>query len=44
MQRVIQAGARPVSGVFVICELQRDWGRIETVPDFSRILFAVEGN
>lgn len=43
-ERMIQAGAQPVSWVSVICELQRDWGRAETRDDFSRILFSVEGN
>jgi hypothetical protein len=27
----------------LICELQRDWQRKETVPGFADILFAVEG-
>jgi nicotinamidase-related amidase len=41
--RVTQAGAKPVSWVQLICELQRDWQRAATVPTFSEILFAVEG-
>jgi nicotinamidase-related amidase len=41
--RVTQAGAIPTSWVQLICELQRDWNREETVPDFSKILFAVVG-
>ena len=44
VQRLVQAGARPVSWVQLICELQRDWNRSETVPGFSGILFAVEGH
>ena len=43
LRRMELAGARPVSWVQVLCELQRDWARRETVPDFARILFAVEG-
>ena len=44
LERMVQAGAKPVSWVSLICELQRDWGRVETKADFARILFAVEGN
>jgi len=32
LERVTQAGAQPVSWVSLACELQRDWGRAETVP------------
>ncbi|QUD88653.1 hydrolase [Phenylobacterium montanum] len=42
--RLFQAGAQPTSWVQLICELQRDWNRVETVPGFSEILFAVEGH
>lgn len=44
LQRLLQAGAQPTSWVQLICELQRDWNRTETVPDFADILFAVEGH
>ena len=44
LQRLIQAGAQPISWVQLICELQRDWKRSDTVPGFSDILFAVEGH
>jgi len=44
LQRVIQAGAQPTSWVQLICELQRDWNRTNTVPGFSEILFTVEGH
>jgi nicotinamidase-related amidase len=44
LQRLVQAGAQPTSWVQLICELQRDWNRAETVPGFSEILFAVEGH
>jgi nicotinamidase-related amidase len=32
LERVIQAGAQPISWVSLACELQRDWNRMETVP------------
>ena len=32
LERVVQAGAQPISWVSLACELQRDWGRLETVP------------
>jgi nicotinamidase-related amidase len=41
LQRLIQAGAEPLSWVQLICELQRDWGRKETVTEFANILFSV---
>jgi len=44
VKRLVQAGARPVSWVQLICELQRDWNRDKTVPGFADILFAVEGH
>lgn len=40
LERVIQADAKPVSWVQLICELQRDWGRTDTVKEFREILFA----
>jgi nicotinamidase-related amidase len=39
LERVAQAGAHPVSWVQLICELQRDWARKETVQPFREILF-----
>ena len=39
LERIVQAGARPTSWVQVICELQRDWARTETVKAFAEILF-----
>jgi nicotinamidase-related amidase len=39
LERVMQAGGKPTSWVSLACELQRDWARRETVPDFTRILF-----
>jgi nicotinamidase-related amidase len=44
LDRIIQAGAKPTSWVQLVCELQRDWNRAATVPGFSDIIFAVEGN
>jgi nicotinamidase-related amidase len=39
IERVMQAGARPVSWVQLLCELQRDWSRSQTAKPFSEILF-----
>jgi nicotinamidase-related amidase len=44
LARLVQAGGKPVSWVQLICELQRDWNREETVPAFADILFKVEGH
>ena len=44
LERIVQAGAKPTTWVQLICELQRDWLRGETVPGFAEILFAVEGH
>ena len=33
LERVVQAGAQPIGWVSLACELQRDWARVETVPD-----------
>jgi nicotinamidase-related amidase len=44
VQRLVQAGGRPVSWVQLICELQRDWNRERTTAGFADILFAVEGH
>lgn len=44
LQRLVQAGGKPVSWVQLICELQRDWNRDSTVPGFADILFAVAGH
>lgn len=32
LERTVQAGAQPISWVSLAGELQRDWGRLETVP------------
>src|SRR6266702_5596180 len=44
LHRMFQAGAKPVSWVQLICELQRDWQRKNTAGDFAMTLFAVEGH
>jgi nicotinamidase-related amidase len=41
LQRVVQAGAHPVSWVQLACELQRDWARETTVKGFADILFSL---
>jgi hypothetical protein len=38
LERVVQAGAQPVSWVSLACELQRDWSRAETVPAIVEIV------
>lgn len=43
LQRITQAGGRPVSWVQVLCELQRDWVRKETVPAFMDIFIETGG-
>jgi nicotinamidase-related amidase len=37
LQRMVQAGAQPVSSVSVQCELQRDWARTETATGMLKI-------
>ncbi|MDR1696000.1 MAG: hydrolase [Endomicrobium sp.] len=39
LRRVEQAGANLISIPQLACELQRDWNRRETVPDFLKIMF-----
>ena len=38
LERVIQAGGQPISWVSLACELQRDWARVETVPEIVDIV------
>jgi hypothetical protein len=38
LERVVRAGAQPVSWVALAVELQRDWAREETVADVSDIV------
>src|SRR5438477_644117 len=39
LERIVQAGGRPLSWVQLLCELQRDWNRKESVASFKEILF-----
>jgi nicotinamidase-related amidase len=38
LERVVQAGAQPISWVSFTCELQRDWARMATVPAIVEIV------
>jgi nicotinamidase-related amidase len=38
LERVVQAGAQPISWVSLACELQRDWARVETVGALAEIV------
>lgn len=38
VQRMIQAGIKPITWLAVLCEWQRDWARQETVPPLAKIL------
>lgn len=38
LERIVQAGAQPISWVSLACELQRDWARLDTVPDVVDIV------
>jgi nicotinamidase-related amidase len=38
LERIAQAGAQPISWVSLACELQRDWARVDTVPDVVDIV------
>jgi nicotinamidase-related amidase len=38
LERITQAGAQPISWVSLACELQRDWARLETVPEVVDIV------
>ncbi len=38
IERTVQAGAQPVSWVSLAVELQRDWARVETVPQIVEIV------
>ena len=40
LERVVQAGAQPISWVSLAGELQRDWARVETVPAIVDIVLA----
>jgi nicotinamidase-related amidase len=38
LERTVQAGAQPISWVSLAGELQRDWGRLQTVPALVEIV------
>ena len=38
LDRVVQAGGVPIGWVSLACELQRDWNRVETVPQIVEIV------
>ncbi|HEX6713165.1 MAG TPA: hydrolase [Thermoleophilaceae bacterium] len=38
LERVVNAGGQPISWVSLACELQRDWARVETVPQIVEIV------
>ena len=38
LERIVQAGAQPISWVSLACELQRDWARTRTVADVVDIV------
>jgi nicotinamidase-related amidase len=38
LERVVQAGAQPISWVSLACELQRDWNRVATVSAIVEIV------
>jgi nicotinamidase-related amidase len=42
LERVIRAGAQPTSVAQLLCELQRDWARNETVQPVLEVLFALQ--
>jgi hypothetical protein len=40
LDRVLQAGAKPVGWVSLAVELQRDWAREETVADVIQVVLS----
>lgn len=40
LERIVQAGARPISWIQLACELQRDWRRESTKAGFANIVFS----
>jgi nicotinamidase-related amidase len=39
LQRMTQAGGKPVSWIQLLCELQRDWSRTDTLDGVGKIVF-----
>jgi len=44
LDRVVQAGGKPVSWIQVACELQRDWNRKATAEGFAEIVLRSVGH
>lgn len=44
IDRIVQAGAKPVSWIQVACELQRDWNRTDTAQGFAEIVLRSVGH
>jgi nicotinamidase-related amidase len=44
VERIVQAGARPIGWVQLLCELQRDWNRTDTAAKVAEILFTAVGH
>ena len=38
LERIVQGGGQPISWVSLACELQRDWARLETVPEIVDVV------
>jgi nicotinamidase-related amidase len=43
LRRIEQAGGKPISWTQLLCELQRDWARKETVPAFMDLFIQTGG-
>jgi nicotinamidase-related amidase len=43
LRRIEQAGGKMISLTQLLCELQRDWQRTDTVPDFMKIFIETGG-
>lgn len=43
LRRITQAGAKPTTWTQLLCELQRDWARSDSVNDFLRLFIETGG-
>ena len=43
LRRIEQAGGKPISWTQLLCELQRDWARKDTVPAFMDLFIQIGG-
>ena len=43
LRRIEQAGGKPISWTQLLCELQRDWQRKDTVPQFMNLFIETGG-